>query len=265
MVGLIDYGVGNLFSLASSFAAVGTDAEIVSTPFGWIFHYDAAGNYIRGEYYIIYEAFYILSIYLRPILPRLAKQAAHFLMVPPPSFSDANIALGEGAQIGEYKHLMQRVTEKQLDALFGKTDGKAGDAAPEKPAKPAAKKQAEKTAAGAAGISFKDFEKIDLRAARIVECRRVEGSDKLLLLTLDAGDKDASGAPRLRQVFSGIAASYAPENLTGKLCVLLANIPPRKMGSFGMSEGMVLSASGADGTPHLLQVPEGAQPGMRIS
>ena len=211
------------------------------------------------------EAFYILSIYLRPILPRLAKQAAHFLMVPPPSFSDANIALGEGAQIGEYKHLMQRVTEKQLDALFGKTDGKAGDAAPEKPAKPAAKKQAEKTAAGAAGISFKDFEKIDLRAARIVECRRVEGSDKLLLLTLDADDKDASGAPRLRQVFSGIAASYAPENLTGKLCVLLANIPPKKMGNFGMSEGMVLSASGADGAPHLLQVPEGAQPGMRIS
>ena len=211
------------------------------------------------------EAFYILSIYLRPILPRLAKQAAHFLMVPPPSFSDVNIALGEGAQIGEYKHLMQRVTEKQLDALFGKTDDKAGDAAPEKPAKPATKKQAEKTDAGAAGISFKDFEKIDLRAARIVECRRVEGSDKLLLLTLDAGDKDASGAPRLRQVFSGIAASYAPENLTGKLCVLLANIPPKKMGSFGMSEGMVLSASGADGAPHLLQVPEGAQPGMRIS
>ena len=103
------------------------------------------------------------------------------------------------------------------------------------------------------------------RAARIVECSRVEGSNQLLRLTLDAGDKDASGAARLRQVFSGIAASYAPESITGKLCVLLANIPPKKMGSFGMSEGMVLSASGADDVPYLLQVPEGAQPGMRIS
>lgn len=214
------------------------------------------------------EAFYILTIYLQPILPRLAAQAAHFLMVPPPSFKDVSIALGEGAQIGEYQHLMQRVTDKQLDALFGKTVKEAPEQ-PAKPAKAAAKKPAQKAASPAVSttgaISFSDFEKIDLRAARIVECSRVEGSRKLLLLTLDAGDTDASGAPRLRQVFSGIAASYAPEDLTGKLCVLLANIPPKKMGSFGMSEGMVLSASGEDGAPHLLQVPEGAQPGMRIS
>ena len=210
------------------------------------------------------EAFYILTIYLRPILPRLAAQAAHFLMVPPPSFKDAHIALGEGAQIGEYQHLMQRVTEKQLDALFGKNEAPA-PAAEKAPKEKGQKKPAAPAAAADGAISFKDFEKIDLRAARIVECCRVEGSNKLLLLTLDAGDKDANGAPRLRQVFSGIAASYAPENLTGTLCVLLANIPPKKMGSFGMSEGMVLSASGADDVPYLLQVPEGAQPGMRIS
>ncbi|MBR6976602.1 MAG: methionine--tRNA ligase, partial [Ottowia sp.] len=201
---------------------------------------------------------------LRPILPRLAKQAAHFLMVPPPSFSDANTALGEGAQIGEYQHLMQRVTEKQLDALFGKNETPA-PVAEKAPKEKGQKKPAAPAASDDGAISFKDFEKIDLRAARIVECRRVEGSNKLLLLTLDAGDKDANGAPRLRQVFSGIAASYAPETLTGKLCVLLANIPPKKMGTFGMSEGMVLSASGADDVPYLLQVPEGAQPGMRIS
>ena len=97
-----------------------------------------------------------------------------------------------------------------------------------------------------------------------MECSHVEGSDKLLRLTLDAGDKDASGAPRTRQVFSGIAASYAPENLTGTLCVLLANIAPRKISHFGVSEGMVLSASSADGVHCLLQLPDGAQPGSRI-
>ncbi len=208
------------------------------------------------------EAFHILTIYLAPILPRLAAQAAHFLMVPPPTFEHALKNLGAGAQIGEYQHLMQRVVQKQLDDLFG-TQPTAAPA--EKGKKEKAPQKAAAPAAAADGsISIKDFQAIDMRAARIVECSRVEGSDKLLRLVLDAGEKDASGAPHLRQVFSGIAAQYTPEELCGKLCVLLANIAARKM-RFGTSEGMVLCASGADDTPYLLQLPEGAQPGMRVS
>ena len=116
-------------------------------------------------------------------------------------------------------------------------------------------------------ISIDDFAKIDLRIARIVACAAVEGSTKLLRLTLDAGEQDATGAPRLRNVFSGIASMYQPEQLTGQLTVLVANLAPRKM-KFGISEGMVLAASHGDekANPgiHILNPWPGATPGMRI-
>src|SRR5690606_32276172 len=150
-------------------------------------------------------------------------------------------------QVTPFKHLMQRVDPKQLDALF------------EPPAAP------EVTPGGepiADTIDIKDFAKIDLRIARIVACEAVEGSDKLLRLTLDVGEG------RHRQVFSGIKAAYAPEDLTGKLTVLVANLAPRKM-RFGVSEGMVLAASHADEKSHpgihILEPWPGAEPGMRIS
>jgi methionyl-tRNA synthetase len=116
-------------------------------------------------------------------------------------------------------------------------------------------------------IAIDDFAKIDLRIAKIVQCEAVEGSTKLLRLTLDVGEKDDAGQPRLRNVFSGIASAYKPEDLVGKLTVMVANLAPRKM-KFGISEGMVLSASHADekANPgiYVLEPFAGAQPGMRV-
>jgi methionyl-tRNA synthetase len=116
-------------------------------------------------------------------------------------------------------------------------------------------------------ITIDDFAKIDLRIAKIVACAAVEGSTKLLRLTLDAGEQDATGAPRLRNVFSGIASMYQPEQLVGQLTVLVANLAPRKM-KFGVSEGMVMAASHGDEKAkpgiYILNPWPGAAPGMRI-
>ena len=110
-------------------------------------------------------------------------------------------------------------------------------------------------------ITIDDFVKVDLRIAHIVNCEAVEGSTKLLRLTLDAGEG------RHRNVFSGIASAYQPEDLVGKLTVLVANLAPRKM-KFGVSEGMVLAAGHADEKAHpgiyVLEPSPGAQPGMRV-
>ena len=206
------------------------------------------------------EAFRILTIYLKPILPKLAADVALFTMVPPESFSDLRTPLGAGAQIGEYQHLMQRVDMKQLEALFEPP-------APVQQAPTAINIIASDATAAPGGeplapaITIDDFAKIDLRIARIVECKPVEGSTKLLQLTLDAGEG------RLRNVFSGIASAYKPEDLQGKLTVLVANLAPRKM-KFGISEGMVLAASHGDekANPgiYVLEPTPGAQPGMRV-
>ncbi|QTD46299.1 methionine--tRNA ligase [Ottowia testudinis] len=212
------------------------------------------------------EAFRILTICLKPILPKLAADVALFLMVPPENFKDANTPLGPGAQIGEYTHLMQRVDMKQLEALF-------------EPPTPAPQAQAaiNSEAAGAAPapggealaptITIDDFVKTDLRIAKIVDCQAVEGSTKLLRLTLDVGEVGEDGAPKLRNVFSGIASAYQPGQLKGKLTVLVANLAPRKM-KFGVSEGMVLAASHGDEKANpgifVLEPTPGAQPGMRV-
>ena len=217
------------------------------------------------------EAFRILTLYLQPILPRLAADVAHFLMQPPESFKDVLTPLGAGAQIGPYKHLMQRVDAKQLEALF---EPPATPAAAT-PAPAAAQDQPPPASGPAPGgqplqavIGIDDFAKVDLRIARIVNCEAVPGSTKLLRLTLDAGEVGADGQPRLRNVFSGIASAYQPEQLKGKLTVLVANLAPRKM-KFGISEGMVLAASHADEKAHpglyVLEPWPGAQPGMRVS
>ena len=116
-------------------------------------------------------------------------------------------------------------------------------------------------------ISIDDFAKVDLRIAKIVQCEAVAGSTKLLRLTLDVGDTDDQGQPKLRNVFSGIASMYQPEQLVGQLTVLVANLAPRKM-KFGVSEGMVLAASHHDESAQpgifVLTPWPGAQPGMRI-
>ncbi|MDY0105158.1 MAG: methionine--tRNA ligase [Giesbergeria sp.] len=195
------------------------------------------------------EAFRLLTIYLKPMLPAVATQVEAFLQVPPLTFADAQTLLGAGHAIGTYQHLMQRVDAKQLEALF------------EPPAAPATETVQPGGEDIAPTISIDDFAKIDLRIAKIVECKPVEGSTKLLQLTLDVGEG------KTRNVFSGIASMYQPAQLQGKLTVVVANLAPRKM-KFGVSEGMVLAASHADEKAHpgiyVLEPFPGAQPGMRI-
>ena len=214
------------------------------------------------------EAFRLLTLYLKPVLPSLAMQVAAFLKIDPLAWSDADSPLRNGHAIGDYKHLMQRVDAKLLDQLFEEKEA----VAPAPPARAAIKTIASSAAPGgeaiAPAITIDDFAKIDLRIAKIVACEKVEGSTKLLRLTLDAGEApDPQGRPVLRNVLSGIAASYQPEQLVGKLTVLVANLAPRKM-KFGISEGMVLAASHADekANPgiHVLEPWPGATPGMRV-
>ena len=193
------------------------------------------------------EAFRVLTVYLKPVLPALAVQVEAFLQVAPLQWADAQRSLGAHTIAG-YQHLMQRVDPKQLDALFDAPQATT-------PAHlPGGEAIAEE-------IGITDFTRVDLRIARIVKAEAVAGSTKLLRLTLDAGEE------KTRNVFSGIAASYTPEQLTGKLTVMVANLAPRKM-KFGMSEGMVLAASHADEKAQagvfVLEPFPGAMPGMRV-
>lgn len=214
------------------------------------------------------EAFRVLSAMLKPVLPQLAMQVETFLQIAPMTFSNAANPLGAGHTIGNYTHLMQRVDEKMLDALFvdeldklgSDTDFPRGNSVSDPNlSDPNSSMPGGEAIAGS--ITIDDFAKIDLRIAMIVECEQVEGSTKLLRLTLDVGEG------RTRQVFSGIASAYKPEDLVGKLTVMVANLAPRKM-KFGVSEGMVLAASHADEKKqpgiYVLNPWPGAQPGMRV-
>jgi len=206
---------------------------------------EGKGQVLQDVCSVCIEAFRLLTIYLKPVLPALAAKVETFLQVAPMCFADADRALG-AHRIGGYEHLMQRVDPKMLEALF------------EPPAPPKVLPGGEELAPE---IKIDDFAKVDLRIAKIVKAETVEGSDKLLRLTLDVGEG------RLRNVFSGIRSAYQPEQLEGKLTVMVANLAPRKM-KFGLSEGMVLAASHADEKAHpgifVLEPFPGAQPGMRV-
>jgi methionyl-tRNA synthetase len=206
---------------------------------------------------IVLECFRILTIGLKPVLPNLAKASEEFLKIPELDWSSIHDTMKWQHQIGEYKHLMQRVTPEQLSSLFEPPAGtESAQGATEKIASTLPGGQAI-----AETISIDDFAKIDLRIAKIVNCEAVEGSTKLLHLTLDVGEGQT------RNVFSGIASMYKPEQLVGKLTVMVANLAPRKM-KFGMSEGMVLAGSHADEKAqpgiYILEPFPGAQPGMRV-
>ena len=204
------------------------------------------------------EAFRILTIYLKPVLPALAVQVEALLNLQPMQWSDIGTPLPHGHRINAYTHLMTRVDAKMLDDLFEAPAPAEIAAATIAPAAAADSAEIEELAPE---IKIDDFAKIDLRIAKIVNCELVEGSDKLLRLTLDVGEG------RLRNVFSGIKSSYQPEELVGKLTVMVANLAPRKM-KFGISEGMVLAASAADekSNPgiYVLNPWPGALPGMRV-
>lgn len=194
------------------------------------------------------EAFRVLTVYLKPVLPALAAQVESFLRIEPLQWRDAARSMGAHT-IGAYQHLMQRVDPEKLAELMAPPEPEVAEAP-----KPGGE-------AIAAEIGVDDFFKVDLRIAKIVKAEAVEGSSKLLRLTLDVGEG------RTRNVFSGIAANYQPAQLEGKLTVMVANLAPRKM-KFGVSEGMVLAASHADekATPgvYVLEPFPGAVPGMRV-
>ena len=188
--------------------------------------------------------FKVLSVLLAPVLPKVSEQVAQQLFGLDRTWHWSDIS-ARPKTINPYQHLMKRVDPKQLDALFD-VPAAAAPAAPEALA-----------AEANAMISIDDFKRIELRVARIVEAQAVQGSDKLLKLTLDLG----SGT---RTVFAGIKSAYEPAKLAGRLTVVVANLAPRKM-KFGTSEGMVLAASGAEPGLYLLSPDSGAVPGMRIS
>jgi methionyl-tRNA synthetase len=194
--------------------------------------------------------FRLLTLLLKPVVPQLAARAEKFLGIDPLRWADAAALLPSGHRINPYQHLLTRVEAKTLDKLF--------DTVEEAPKVNATVAPAASEPAGSGIISIDDFAKVELRVARIVAAEAVSGSDKLLKLTLDLG----AAVPRT--VFSGIRSAYDPAALVGRLTVVVANLAPRKM-RFGVSEGMVLCASGADAGLYLLSPDSGAAAGMRIT
>ena len=200
--------------------------------------------------------FRILAVYLKPVVPALAAQSESFLNDELTWESSQTVLTGHS--INKFKALMQRVDMDKVGAMI--EDSKENLAAIDQQGtqqetqpnqdSPLAKDPITDT------ISFEDFAKIDLRIARIVKADHVEKADKLLRLELDLGGET-------RQVFAGIKSAYNPEDLEGKLTVMVANLAPRKM-RFGMSEGMVLAAGPGGDEIWLIEPHEGAQPGMKV-
>jgi methionyl-tRNA synthetase len=196
-------------------------------------------------------AFFRLTVMLKPILPETARRVEAWLGTPELTWSDLDAKPIRAASVPAYEHLMQRVDARHIDALF------------EAPTAPAPLKGGAPKSAEAATISIEDFSRVDLRIARIVVAETVNGADKLLKLTLDAGELNSDGSARHRTVFAGIKSAYRPEDLVGRLTPMVANLAPRKM-KFGLSEGMVLAASGDGPGIYLLAPDSGATPGMRV-
>jgi methionyl-tRNA synthetase len=198
--------------------------------------------------------FRLLTLYLKPVLPRLAGNVESFLNIPPLQWPDAQKLL-LGHSIHPYKHLMTRIEQKQIDAMIEANKPVPAPASDAHSPARHAEAQQHATPPVAATISIDDFSKVDLRVAKIISAEHLQGADKLLKLTLDIGSEQ-------RTVFAGIKSAYAPEQLKGRLTVMVANLAPRKM-KFGVSEGMVLAAGDGDG-PYLLAPDAGARPGMKV-
>lgn len=199
--------------------------------------------------------FRLLTLYLKPILPMLAKEVETFLNIDALTWANAGDLLFDH-RINTYQHLMTRIDPKSIAALVEANQENLQAAAAHSPARHGEAQQ-HAIAPIAETISIDEFSKIDLRVAKIVNAEHVEGAEKLLKLTLDIGEE------KPRTVFAGIKSAYDPEKLKGRMTVMVANLAPRKM-KFGMSEGMVLAASGETPGLFILGPDEGAQPGMRI-
>jgi len=207
------------------------------------------------------EMFRLLTLYLKPVLPKLATEIEQFLNVAPLNWQAIETSLTEQHVINAYEHLITRVDMKQIEAMTEANKENLQAAALQAHSQQRhaehQQKEASADATEADYISIDDFTKVDLRIAKIVNAEHVEGAEKLLKLTLDIGEDQP------RQVFAGIKSAYDPSTLIGRLTVMVANLAPRKM-KFGMSEGMVLAASDERGGPYILSPDSGAQPGMRV-
>jgi methionyl-tRNA synthetase len=194
--------------------------------------------------------FRMLAAYLKPVIPALASEAEQFLNIASQAWPAAGAQPLTDHVINDFKPLMTRVEPDKIAAII-----EASRENLEKTAEPP-KAKARTCDPIADTIEFDDFAKLDLRIARIVKAASVEGADKLLQLTVDIGDET-------RNIFAGIKSAYAPEDLEGKLTVVVANLAPRKM-RFGVSEGMVLAAGPGGKDLWVLHPDNGAQPGMRV-
>jgi methionyl-tRNA synthetase len=204
----------------------------------------------------VLNAVKILTIYLKPILPRFAQKVEKFLGVEELSFADVGKTL-ENRPIGTFERLFERIDEEQVTAMVEESKENQAPQPAATPAPAGATSPAEAAEPFKPECTIDDFAKLDLRVARIVSADRVTGADKLLRLVLDLG-----GAQR--NVMAGIAQAYKPEDLVGKTVVCLANLKPRQM-KFGLSEGMILASGSGGKDIYMLTVDPGARPGQRIS
>jgi methionyl-tRNA synthetase len=193
----------------------------------------------------------VLMAYLKPILPKLAADSEAFLNIGALQWADIERPLLNHT-INKFTPLMTRMETDKVNAMVEDSKESLAETSKHKGQPP----RSEMLEARTEQIQYEDFAKIDLRIARIVEARPVEGADKLLQLTLDLGGET-------RNVFAGIKSAYRPEQLEGRLTVMVANLQPRKM-RFGVSEGMVLAAGPGGSDLWLLEPDSGAQPGMKV-
>ncbi|GAA5019231.1 methionine--tRNA ligase [Acinetobacter puyangensis] len=199
-----------------------------------------------------------LAVYLSPVIPKLANEVQTFLKLEQFDFASAQTIL-VNHQIAQFQPLMQRVDKKAVDAMVDASKDSLAVEAPkvEKKKAKAVEQKVDLKVGEADTIAIDDFVKIDLRVAQVLQAEIVEGSDKLLQLTLDVGETES------RNVFSGVRSQYAPEDLMGKLVVMVANLAPRKM-RFGISNGMVLCAGNDQGL-YIISPESGAKPGDKVS
>ena len=198
--------------------------------------------------------FRALIIFLKPVLPALSEQSETFLNVKPFSWQDIQTPL-VNHRVNKFKPLMTRVEKDKVKAMVEASKQNLEVKNDKQSSKQKTSKETTMDTDNRL-IDFDDFAKIDLRIARIAKAEHVEGADKLLQLTLDVGDKNYN-------VFAGIKSAYSPEQLEGKLTVMVANLKPRKM-KFGISEGMVLAAGPGGKDLWIMEPHEGAQPGMKV-
>ena len=198
-----------------------------------------------------------LTLYLKPVLPQLAAQVENFLNIEPLTWHDAWQPLPTGHGINTYQHLATRLDPNLIEAMVAANQESLKNMTESHSEQRHAEHQQKVIEPIAETINIDDFGKIDLRVACIVDAQHVEGADKLIQLTLDIGEDNP------RTVFAGIKSAYDPEKLKGRMTVMVANLAPRKM-KFGLSEGMVLAASGSEPGLFILTPDDGALPGMRI-